>query len=289
MPIIDNIYRLTIANILGNGQEKPDRTTVGGNVSAFGITHKIKIKKNSDGSYNVPFLQLRTFAPRIAFEELMWMIRGQTDASILQDKNIHIWDGNTSEEYLERVGKSHIPVGSIGKGYGHQFRNFNGVDQLQEVFNGLKSNPNGRRHHISLWNPADFNDMALEPCHYGYTFYHSNGVLSLQQTMRSSDWMFGFPYNIAFASMFLIFMAEALGMETGEVFWVGTDVHIYHNQLSLANKVLSQELPTNASNPQIKLKKELTSLEELLELEWSDIEVLDFQRGPVIEKVDMAE
>lgn len=287
MTKVDIDYRSTIRYILEEGITKPDRTDVGENVSVFGLSHKYRIDK-TDRGYEVPFLQVRKFAPRIAFEELMWMIRGDTDAGSLQEKRIYIWDGNTSADYLNSIGKSHIPVGTIGKGYGHQFRNFNGVDQLVEVFESLKNNPNGRRHHISLWNPSDFPDMALEPCHYGYTFYHVDGRLSLQQTMRSSDWVFGFPYNIAFASMFLIFMAEALGYEPSEVFWVGTDVHIYKNQIKLANKVVDHDYGWSLGQPKINVKKKLTSLEDILTLEWTDIEVLDFTTGPEFEKVQMA-
>lgn len=288
---IDEILASGIREILQDGTHKTDRTTVGGNIYKFGQSFHYDLSNVNPNQYYVGFMQHRTFAPRIAFEELMWMLRGQTDVQILQDKNIHIWDGNSSIEYLAKVGKSHITPNTIGKGYGYQMRNFNGVDQLVNVYNQLKTNPNKRTSRISLWNPADFDDTALEPCHHGYTFStNGNNVLNLHQEMRSNDVMFGRPYNIAFASLWLTFFAIALDMEVGEVFFTGTDCHIYDNQIEVAKDTLKvyDSRPKEYTRPYITINKELNSLEDILELEWSDIEVHNWKKGEKIGNAKMA-
>lgn len=178
----DQIYVDGIRTIVREGIDKADRTSVGGNRSIFGYDFKFQIEKVGDNEFTMPFLQLRRFGARIAFHELIWMLNGWTHTDYLKMHNISIWDGNTSEEYLRKIGKSHIDVDTIGKGYGHQFRDFNGTDQLSDVYKGLMDNPLGRRHVISLWNPADIPDMALEPC-----FLNSTNVLMADGKYKSIE------------------------------------------------------------------------------------------------------
>lgn len=288
---IDKILVDGMQEILDNHTHKTDRTSVGGNLYKFGQSFLYDISNKNPNQYYVGFMQHRTFAPRIAFEELMWMLRGQTDVKILQDKNISIWDGNSSIDYLKKVGKEHITPNTIGKGYGYQMRNFNGVDQLVNVYNQLKTNPNKRTSRITLWNPADFNDTALEPCHHGYTFSSDgNGVLNLHQEMRSNDVVFGRPYNIAFATLWLTFFAITLDMEVGQVFFTGTDCHIYDNQIEVAKETIKRynSRTEEFKRPYITINKDLHSLEDILNLEWDDIVVHNWEKGDKIGNASMA-
>lgn len=281
----DQIYLDGIRTIVRDGVNKPDRTSVGGNRSIFGYDYKFEIETVAKNTYTMPFLQLRRFGARIAFHELIWMLNGWTHTDYLKQNNVRIWDGNTTKEYLEKIGKTHIDVNSIGKGYGYQFRNFNGVDQLAEVYKSLMNNSLGRRHVISLWNPADIPDMALEPCHYIYEFYYANGTLNIHQHLRSNDWILGQPYNAAFAAMFLVFMARACDMEPGTVWFTGTDVHMYDNQYSLALKSTCQDVVTTPAT--MTINSTIDHIDDVLGLKEHDVE-FDYVRGPVLEKVDMA-
>jgi thymidylate synthase len=113
------------------------------------------------------------------------MMSGSTDVTELQSKNIHIWDGNSTREFLDARGLYNVPTNQIGKAYGYQYRNFGGVtDQVQNVFNSLRDNPTSRRHVVSIWNPNELHEMALEPCAYSYTFVYINGTLNLDMQMR---------------------------------------------------------------------------------------------------------
>jgi len=238
---------------------------------------------NSKHRYNFPLLTIRNTSPRIAFWELLWMLNGNTDVSFLQDKGIHIWDGNSTKEYLANYGKSHIKPNTIGKGYGHQFRDFNGIDQLANTFDSLKNDPFGRRHMINLWNPADFDDMALHPCHYCYTFdvefdeIEGEYVLNLHQSIRSNDAVLGSPYNKMFATFFLVFMAEALGYKVGKLATTITNFHIYQNHMPVVKKMLEvkdlERFSNDTPKAYLSVEKELKSLDDILTLTEDDITI----------------
>jgi thymidylate synthase len=283
----DQIYVDGIREIVKNGVDKADRTSVGGNRSIFGYSYKFDIERLDDNIYTMPFLQLRRFSARIAFWELIWMLQGNTDVSFLKKRNISIWDGNSSVDYLSKINKIPIEPGTIGKGYGYQFRNFNGIDQLDDLLDGLVRNPTGRRHIISLWNPADIKDMALEPCHYLYEFYYNpNGTLNIHQHLRSNDWLLGQPYNAAFAALFLLFVAKITGYEPGTVWFTGTDVHMYDNQHLLALKCICESTDTPTAS--ITVPDGLWKLDDVL-YEFDDSTFsFNYEKGPMLEKVDMA-
>jgi thymidylate synthase len=274
----DKQFSDSLNRVLRTGSNSDDRTGVG-NKKVVNHSFENKIGSPFGDEYNLPLLRLRKISARIAFEELMWMLRGSTDVKDLQDKNIHIWDGNSSREYLDSIGKHHIKENTIGKAYGYQMRNFNGVDQLKNVFDGLCSNPVGRRHLISFWNPADFKDMALEPCHYSYNFVVENSpvgnVVNLVQTIRSNDVLLGNPTNVVFASFFLAIMAKATGMIAGTVYTNAADFHIYKNHLHHA-KILALpdilEMAENYPTQHFVINKDLNTLDDVLSLEYSDIE-----------------
>jgi thymidylate synthase len=288
----DSYLLRDVKDIVNNGTWSDDRTSVGRNKKQFGHTFRIPIPEMHD-QFEMPFQQSRAFAPRIAFEELMWMLRGETDSYILKDKGINIWDANTSREFLDKKGLYNVNEGDIGKGYGYQMRNFHGVDQLRSVYNSLRDNPTSRYHLINLWNPAELSEMALPPCHYAYTFCVTNEgkTLNLHQSMRSSDVLYGRGYNVAFASMWLVFFAQALDMQVGEIFFTATDSHIYENQMDLANRMLNTYGKLGSitfTPPLLKVNKELTCLNDVLDLEWSDIEISGFKSGPKFLSPEMA-
>lgn len=290
--LIDKFYIEYLSTLLESGNIKPDRTNIGQDYSIFGVSHHHTLRSEGDWFVNLPFIQSRRFEPKNAFVELIWMLRGDVDIQYLKDRGVNFWDDNTSAEFLEHYNKSHIKVNTIGKGYGYQMRNFNGVDQLYKVYTSLKNYPFSRRHLISLWNPSELNDMALEPCHWAYTFVcqkskAGNVILNIHLNMRSSDFYLGFPTNIAFTSLWLCLFAKLLGYDIGQVFYTASDVHIYVNQIKKINDLTTDYYSTQLerldfcnSEPRIRFKKEINSLEDILKLEWSDVELKDFITGP---------
>lgn len=284
----DEQYLEITRRIRRNGVISTDRTGVG-TIKLFSE----KIRVDVSNGY-LPALRSRRVPPRIAFEELMWMLRGETDVSILQNKNIHIWDGNTTREYLDSYGKHHIEENTIGKGYGYQFRNFGGVDQLSNVVESLTNDPNGRRHMINLWNPADFDDMALPPCHYGYNFVVTGNRLNLKQNIRSNDFGLGTSVNIMFATFFLGIMAKLVGLKMGEVVLDADDAHIYLNHIDALNAV-EYEIRTRtdewhsiiSTQPMWTINKEFNTLEEMLTLSWDDITISDYSYLTTIGRNEM--
>lgn len=223
----DEKYRAGLTRILNDGIDRPDRTGVGSR-AVFDMNINVNLKRHDDRCA-LPALTMRKVFPRSAWYELFWMLRGSTDARELQEKGISIWDGNSSREFLDSRGLHHIREGFIGDGYGKQFRNFNGVDQLKEVMKSLLVDPNGRRHYISLWNPADLKNTALPPCHTTYNFMVTGEYLNLKFFQRSADYILGVPMNIMFAAFFLSWMASVLGYKVGNLAHSMTDCHVYEN------------------------------------------------------------
>lgn len=269
-----------------------DRTSVGSSIQWFGKSFRFYEKEDSEGFVNMPFIQWRTFAPRIAFHEWKWMMNGMTDSKWLEERKINIWKGNTSREFLDSRGLQDLPEGDIGKTYGYQFRNFGGVDQLEETFNNLRDNPFSRRHVISIWNAPELKEGALEPCAFLYTFMVSldrdkNKVLNLHMNMRSCDFIMGWTYDMAFASFWLAAFAKALGYKTGELFQTITNVHYYSNQQPIVDYVVENydEIFDHIDKmeiPQIRIEKDLNSLDDILNLEYSDIQMRNWKQGPKI-------
>ena len=289
MILIDQPYLNTLKYILENGVDKPDRTDVGSSKSVFGHLIKHRIESLGNGIYrNLPFIQCRWFEPKHAFTELMWMLNGRVDNQYLVDRGVNFWTAQTSEEFLQGTG---IEVGTIGKGYGYQFRNFSGVDQLANVVESLRNDPYSRRHIINLWNVPNLPKMALCVCHFVYTFMcvpDEDGriKLNLHVHMRSNDVYLGLPYNLAFTGIFLILMAELLGYTTGEILYTATDAHLYSNQLEVVERLLSvvEEEGVRSDGlplfqPQMTILKPLETFEDMLSLEWEDVALDSFNKG----------
>ncbi len=282
MNTLDTQYITIVKKILEQGIDRDDRTNIGSR-AIWGDSLTLNLE---DG---FPALTCRKINPRIAFEEMMWIIRGQTDSKILENKNINIWKGNTSREFLDGRGLYDLPEGHIGKGYGFQMRNFNGtygvdydthhggVDQFKELLKSLKEDPNGRRHIISLWNPLQSEEMRLVPCHLYQQYQILDGKLNSSFLMRSWDFIYGAPYNIMGYAFLNYIISKYLNLVPGKLFAVGMDIHIYKNQIDMANDIINRsfyDLPT------IEINKNLTNLDDILSLEYSDIKIKNYVSNP---------
>ena len=234
--------------ILENGQEKDDRTNTG-TISSFG--HQLEFDLN-DG---FPAVTTKSLAWKGVVSELLWFLEGSDDerrlAEILYDdkrENLEdkktIWTQNAEADYWKDKSKF---IGDVGKIYGVQWRNFNGVDQIQELIEGLKKNPNSRRHILTAWNPLEINEMSLPPCHAFSQFFVSNNKLSCQLYQRSCDMFLGVPFNIASYSLLIHIIAEECKLGVGEFVHSLGDFHIYEEHFDQVKIQLTREpkqLPT---------------------------------------------
>ncbi|KAI9137297.1 thymidylate synthase [Paraphysoderma sedebokerense] len=240
-------YLNLIRDILQRGQLRKDRTGTG-TLSVF-APNQLRFSLADD---KIPLLTTKRVFYRGVLEELLWFMRGDTDAKILQDKGIRIWDGNASREYLDSVGLSHRKEGDLGPVYGFQWRHFGaeyqdcdadytgkGVDQLMQVIDKIKNNPHDRRIIISAWNPKDIPIMALPPCHMFCQFYVSTPpestpsnplpkpTLSCLLYQRSADVGLGVPFNIASYAILTRIIAHLTDTIPGEFIHTLGDAHIY--------------------------------------------------------------
>ena len=278
-------YLDTIAEILAIPEVTLDRTGLG-TKNIFGVQMKYDMENG------FPLLTTRFIALRIAFEELMWILRGQTDAKILQAKNIHIWDGNTTREFLDKKGLDYLPEGELGKGYGFQLRNFGatentveGFDQLKTLVEEIKQNPQSRRHYVSYWHPEQVrNEAALPPCHVSWYVQIAGNKLNLGWCQRSTDLLLGNPTNLAFYGLLLLMLAKLTGYEPGTLLFQGQDVHLYSNQFEAAAELLQKPM---SAFPTVKIK-EFSTLDEMLALEWTDIELIEYNHAGRMKKIEMA-
>jgi thymidylate synthase len=201
-------------------------------------------------------------------EELFWFIRGSTNNEELNQKNIHIWDGHSSREYLDSIGLHHYKVGDLGPIYGFQWRHFGahyidasenytgqGIDQLTNIINALKNNPYDRRILMCSWNPLDLSKMALPPCHCLVQFYVANGELSCHLYQRSADMGLGVPFNIASYALLTHLLAHVTNLIPKELIISFGDVHIYTNHIKFLQLQIDRNplpFPTMKINPNIK-------------------------------------
>jgi len=230
-------YLDLIKKILTNGNNRLDRTKVGtrslfGNIMRFNLKHGL-----------FPLLTTKRVFWRGVVEELLWFIRGDTNAKNLSDRGVRIWDGNSTREFLDSRGLNHREEGDLGPIYGFQWRHYGaeydtmytdynekGIDQLKNVIETLKNNPTDRRMIVCAWNPAAMNEMALPPCHCLFQFYVRDGnKLSLMMYQRSADIGLGVPFNIASYSLLVIMVAQCVDMIPDEFVHVLADTHVYSN------------------------------------------------------------
>ena len=233
-------YLDLLQRILDEGVEKTDRTGTG-TLSVFG--HQMRF----DLSEGFPLVTTKKVHTRSVFGELLWFLRGDTNVKWLQDRGITIWDEWADDN------------GDLGPVYGYQWRSWptpdgRHVDQISRLVEGIRSNPDSRRHIVSAWNVADVDDMALPPCHTLFQFYVADRRLSCQLYQRSADTFLGVPFNIASYALLTHMVAQVTGLEVGDFVHTMGDAHLYLNHVEQAKLQLSREprpLPRLVLDPTI--------------------------------------
>lgn len=277
-------YLDLLKDVMDNGQDRPDRTGIG---SRF-VNGRLLRWNLQDG---FPMLTSRRVSLRIAFEETMFFLRGLSDTKLLEEKNINIWRGNTSREFLDSRGLTQLPEGDMGRGYGVQWRDWRShgsnasVDQINLMLQGIRQDPHSRRHVVTGWNPGELDQMALPPCHMlqMYTvsgeFSTESGRLNNCFVMRSNDVPYGLPYNIMSYALLNHIFAQHLGLAPGELVYMGWDVHIYNNQFEMVSEQLER---TPGALPTLRITKDLSTIDDIMQLEWSDIQLKGYNPQPDI-------
>jgi thymidylate synthase len=225
-------------------------------------------------------------------EELLWMVRGHTDARLLAAKGVHIWDANGTREFLDSRGLAENPEGELGPVYGYQWRTSgqgNNVDQLQNVVDLIRSDPASRRIVMSAWNPVDVPKMALPPCHVMAQFYVHNdddddGRLSCMLTQRSADLGLGVPFNVASYALLTCLLAKITGLEPGELVHSIGDAHVYENHVEPLREQLGR---TPGTFPTVVLPAHLREIADIERLEFTDIGLIGYNPQSTI-KMPMA-
>lgn len=272
-------YHDLLADILNNGEVKDDRTGVG-TISVFGRQLRF------DLTAGFPAVTTKKLAWKSVVSELLWFIEGTGDerrlAEILHGsrdtERSTIWTGNAQAAYWKPKARYD---GDLGRVYGVQWRDWRGVDQLSNLIEGIKTDPNGRRHIITAWNVDELDQMALPPCHVLAQFYVSNGKLSCHMYQRSVDVFLGLPFNIASYALLTHMIAQVCDLKAGELIISTGDTHIYSNHVEQVKEQLSREeypLPALFLNPEIK---------DVDKFSMDDILLFDYQSHGTI-KADMA-
>ena len=234
-------YLDLLDRILTEGTAKDDRTGTG-TISVFGN----QMRFNLDDGF--PLLTTKKLHLKSIIYELLWFLRGDTNARWLQERGVRIWN-----EWAD-------PDGNLGHIYGYQWRSwpdYDGghIDQITDVIQQIRQNPDSRRLIVSAWNVADIRNMNLPPCHILFQFYVANGRLSLQLYQRSADTFLGVPFNIASYSLLLLMVAQVTGLQPGDFVYTTGDTHLYRDHLEQARLQLTRTprpLPTMRLNPDVK-------------------------------------
>ena len=258
-------YLNLIRTVLEKGTKKEDRTGTG-TISYFGYQMRFDLNEG------FPLLTTKRVHLKSIIHELLWFIAGDTNIKYLVDNDVRIWNdwpyaeykkskdyqGETIEEFAEKIKNSDEfakKYGNCGPIYGKQWRNFGGVDQLENLIHDIKTNPYSRRLIISAWNPTEVQSMVLPPCHCFMQFYVNDGKLSCQLYQRSADVFLGVPFNIASYALFTMMIAQVCGLKPGVFVHTLGDAHIYNNLLDQVNLQLTREpreLPQMKINPNVK-------------------------------------
>ena len=233
-------YLDLLQRIVNEGTRKEDRTGTG-TLSVFGHQMRFNLEEG------FPLLTTKKLHLKSIIYELLWFLKGDTNVKFLQENGVRIWNEWADEN------------GELGPVYGHQWRswpNYNGghIDQIQDIVNALKNNPNSRRMIVSAWNVAEVDQMALPPCHCLFQFYVANGKLSLQLYQRSADTFLGVPFNIASYALLTMMMAQVSGLKPGDFIHTTGDTHLYLNHLEQAKEQLKRTprtLPRMVINPNV--------------------------------------
>lgn len=274
----EQAYLDLLQHVLSHGSEKGDRTGTG-TLSHFGAQLRFDL---ADG---FPLLTTKKVHFKSIVYELFWFLSGSTHVDYLQQNNVRIWNEWATADQTARFNR---PAGDLGPIYGHQWRNYgatkredgsydnDGVDQITEVIEQIKTNPNSRRLIVSGWNPKEADQVALPPCHTLFQFFVADNKLSCQLYQRSADLFLGVPFNIASYALLTHMVAQVCGLEVGEFVWTGGDCHIYQNHREQVELQLTRslyELPTLTLNPDIK---------DIFAFTFDDISVEGYESHPAI-------
>uniref|UniRef100_A0A6B2EH56 Thymidylate synthase n=1 Tax=Phlebotomus kandelakii TaxID=1109342 RepID=A0A6B2EH56_9DIPT len=259
-------YLQLIERIIETGVKREDRTGVG-TLSIFGAQMRFNLRNDV-----FPLLTTKRVFWRGVAEELIWFIRGSTDAKELQKKNVTIWNGNSTREYLDGMGFTDREEGDLGPVYGFQWRHFGapyttchddytgkGVDQLMEVIKRIREKPTDRRIIMSAWNPVDLPIMALPPCHCLVQFYVANGELSCQMYQRSADMGLGVPFNIASYALLTRLIAHITDLKPGDFVHTLGDAHVYLNHIDPLKEQLKR---SPRAFPTLSINRRVTDIED---------------------------
>lgn len=264
--------------VLTEGTEKGDRTGTG-TLSHFGAQLRFNL---ADG---FPLLTTKKVHFKSIVYELFWFLSGSTHVDYLQANGVRIWNEWATAEQTARFNR---PAGDLGPVYGHQWRNYgasqredgsynnDGVDQITQVIEQIKTNPNSRRLIVSGWNPQEADQVALPPCHTLFQFFVADNKLSCQLYQRSADLFLGVPFNIASYALLTHMVAQVCGLEVGGFIWTGGDCHIYQNHREQVELQLTRSLytlPTLTLNPDVN---------DIFAFKYEDISVDGYESHPAI-------
>lgn len=255
-------YLNLLQHILDNGVKKEDRTGTG-TISCFGYQMRFDLQKG------FPLVTTKKLHLRSIIHELLWFLKGETNIAYLKENGVSIWNEWADEN------------GELGPVYGKQWRSWEGangetIDQITDVINQIKKNPDSRRLIVSAWNVAELPKMALMPCHALFQFYVADGKLSCQLYQRSADVFLGVPFNIASYALLTMMIAQVCDLELGEFIHTFGDVHIYSNHMEQVNLQLGRNpfpLPTMKLNPEVK---------NIFDFKFEDFTLENYQFHPAI-------
>lgn len=255
-------YLDLLRTILDQGTRKDDRTGTG-TLSIFGYQMRFDLARG------FPLLTTKKLHTRSIIHELLWFLKGETNVRYLRENKVSIWDEWADEQ------------GELGPVYGHQWRSWPAadgrtIDQISEVVDQIRNNPDSRRLIVSAWNVGEIDKMALPPCHALFQFYVADGRLSCQLYQRSADVFLGVPFNVASYSMLTMMMAQVTGFEPGEFIHTFGDAHLYSNHLEQAREQLQREprpLPRLRLNPDV---------QSIFEFRYEDFTIEDYDPHPSI-------
>ena len=255
-------YLDLIKHILENGTRKEDRTGTG-TTSVFGHQMRFDLKEE------FPLLTTKKVHWKSVVHELLWFVAGDTNVKYLQDNGVRIWN-----EWADADG-------NLGPVYGHQWRSWEAasgrvIDQVAEVVEQIKNNPDSRRLIVNAWNVGEIEKMALPPCHMFFQFYVANGKLSCQLYQRSADVFLGVPFNIASYALLTLMMAHVCGLEAGEFVHTFGDAHIYDNHLEQVNEQISR---APKPFPKLVINRNVASI---FDFKFEDFDLIDYDPHPLI-------
>jgi len=255
-------YHDLLQHILNHGTKKEDRTGTG-TISVFGYQMRFDLKEG------FPCVTTKKLHLRSIIHELLWFLKGDTNINYLKENNVSIWDEWADED------------GNLGPVYGSQWRSWptadgRHIDQIKQVLDQIKNNPDSRRIIVSAWNVGEIDKMALPPCHAFFQFYVADGKLSCQLYQRSADTFLGVPFNIASYALLTMMMAQVCGLKPGDFVHTLGDAHLYSNHLDQAKLQLTRDfrpLPQMKINPNVK---------DLFDFKFEDFELLNYDPHPHI-------